>query len=58
MHGVFHNMHALPLVILDKVKRKARLWVCVEDKRIEEIMIGCNFMLFFCSDNLVEKSST
>jgi hypothetical protein len=29
---VFHNKHALPLVILDKIKRETLLWVIVSAK--------------------------
>jgi hypothetical protein len=37
---VFHNKLAPPLVILDHVKKEARLWVCADAKSFGEIMSG------------------
>jgi chemotaxis methyl-accepting protein methylase len=37
---VFHNKLAPPLVILDQVKKEARLWVCADAKSFGEIMSG------------------
>jgi hypothetical protein len=37
---VFHNKHAPPSVMLDKIKREARLWVLAGAKRLGEIMPG------------------
>lgn len=37
---VFKNKHAPPLVLLDKIKKEARLWVLADAKRLGEIMPG------------------
>ena len=37
---VFRNKHAPPFVVLDKIKKEARLWVLAGAKRLGEIMPG------------------
>ena len=35
---VFNNKHSPPLVILDRIKREARMWVLAGAKRMGEMM--------------------
>jgi hypothetical protein len=37
---VFHNKHASLSVLLDKIKKEARLWVMAGAKRLSEMMSG------------------
>jgi hypothetical protein len=34
----FHNKKASMIVILEKIKKESKLWVCVGAKRLSEIM--------------------
>jgi hypothetical protein len=37
---VFHNKHSPSFVILDKIKKEARLWVLAGAKRLGDLMPG------------------
>jgi hypothetical protein len=37
---VFHNKHAPPLILLDKIKKEARIWVKAGAKTLSDLVPG------------------